>query len=399
MSNKEILIIGAGVIGCSIAYHLAKRGVPSQVIERDSIGARASGKSWAVWTYPPHSLRMEGQPPDALFSMPVGSVAPFLQIFWLGYNRLPDVALDLKEKGGIDIEYGELPRIDVAFSENDEKTLKEVLSIMNNQGYHEAYWIDEKELKAIYPDINPLARGGFVEPWQQVEPYRYTLGLAQAAEKMGAEFKQGEVVKFRHKDSKITGVVLATGTEIQADVVVLSTGPWSGQVTSKLGKELPVLINLEQCLRMQVPKRLPPYALCSPKLATIIPKVNGEVILGHAGSADMQTSLDVSLTTDEAKMMLINDAIDILPNLSEAKLIEHRGDFECWSPPPRRPQPVVGRLPQWDNAYIATRFGTMGMMMSLGAGQMMAELIIAGGRFPERYKNMMEVLSPAKLEW
>jgi glycine/D-amino acid oxidase-like deaminating enzyme len=96
-------------------------------------------------------------------------------------------------------------------------------------------------------------------------------------------------------------------------------------------------------------------------------------------------------------MMLLTDALDLLPTLNEAKLVEQRGDFEGWSPPPRRIQPVLGRLPEWDNVYIATRFGTLGMMMSLGAGRVMADLIIAGGRVPVRFKNMMGVLSPAGL--
>jgi glycine oxidase len=399
MSKNEIVIIGAGVIGCSIAYHLAKSGVTAQIIEKDSIAARASGKSWAVFTYPPRFYSMEGQPSDRLFSTSVGSVGPWIELFWLGYHRLPDVALDLKERGGIDIEYGELPWIRVALSENDEQVSKDILSQQKSRGYYEGYWIEEKELRAIYPDINPLARGALVLPYFQVEPYRYTLGLAQAAEKMGANVRQGEVVGFRSRGARVTAAILATGTEVEADVFVLAMGPWSGQSTSKLGKEISILVNREQCLRMQVAKRLPPYALATPAGQTIIPKVDGSVILGHAGSADLQTRLDVSLTTEEAKMILINDAIDLLPTLERADLIEQRGDFECWSPPPNRIQPVIGLLPEWDNAYIATRFGTLGMMLSLGAGQLMAELIMAGGRIPDRVKTMMEILSPAKLEW
>ncbi|GAH72471.1 unnamed protein product, partial [marine sediment metagenome] len=90
MSQKEVVIVGAGVIGCSIAYHLAQQGVPSQIIEMDSIAARASGKSWAVFSYPPTSLEMEGKPPDLLFSAPVGGMGPCLELRWLGYHRLPD---------------------------------------------------------------------------------------------------------------------------------------------------------------------------------------------------------------------------------------------------------------------------------------------------------------------
>ncbi len=402
MSKKEVAIVGAGVIGCSIAYHLARQGIPSQVIERDSIAARASGKSWAVFGYPPGFLGMEGRPSDKqrLVSMPVGGMSPWLELFWLGYHRIPDIALDLQEKGGIDIGYGELSSIRVVFSESDEKVTKESSSFLKSQGYHEGYWIEEDDLRAIFPDINPLARGGKVSSLLQVEPYKYTLGLAQAAEKMGANFRQGEVVGFRHEGSKLTAVTLATGTEVKADVFVLATGPWSGQVTSHLGKEISSLIIRCQCLRMKVPKPFPPYLLSTPvptNLA-IIPKVDGSVILGFSVAVDdKQTSFDVPLTTEEWKTMLINGAVDLLPTLNEAELIEQRGDFECWAPPPNCYKPVIGRLPEWDNAYIATRFGTSGMMLSLGTGQVMADLIIAEGRPPHRFENMMDYLSPARL--
>jgi glycine/D-amino acid oxidase-like deaminating enzyme len=193
----------------------------------------------------------------------------------------------------------------------------------------------------------------------------------------------------------VTAAILATGAEVAADVFVLATGPWSGKSTSYLGKGMPILINREQCLRMEVAKRLPPYGLTAPNGLTIVPKVGGDVIAGHAGLADLQTSFDVNLTTEEAKMMLLADTVDLLPTLGEAKLVEQRGDFEGWSPPPKRIQPVLGPLPGWDNIYIAVRFGTLGMMMSPGAGRVMADLIMAGGRAPARFKNMLEVLNPA----
>jgi glycine oxidase len=394
-SRKEIVIIGAGVVGCSIAYHLAKQGVSSQIIEREAIAARASGKSWAVFAYPPRFISMEGQPQEQLFSMPEGSVGPWLELFWLGYHRLPDIALDLKETGGVDIGYGEISWIRLALTEQQEEMSKTALALQRERGSYEGYWMEAGDLRGLFPSINPQVRGGMVVPYLQVEPYRYTLGLAQVAEKKGVNIRQGEVVGFRKQGSRVTAAVLATGTEVMADVFVLATGPWSGRSTSWLGKAMPVLINREQCLRMEVPKRLPPYGLTAPNGVTIVPKVSGDVILGHAGMADLQTSLDVSLTTEELKMKLLDEAVDLLPILGEAKLVEQRGDFEAWSPPPKRIQPVLGRHPEWENAYIATRFGTLGMMMSPGSGRVMADLIIGGGRPPARFKNMLEVLNPA----
>jgi glycine oxidase len=389
------VIIGAGAIGCSIAYHLAKQGVASQIIERESVAARASGKSWAVFAYPPRFIGMEGQPQDLLFSMPRGSVRPWLDLIWSGYHRLPDLALELKESSGVDIGYGELSWVRIVLTEQQGEAYKAALTLQKEQGYHEGYWMEISELRRLFPDISPQVRGGMVVPYLQVEPYRYTLGLAQAADKRGVRIRQGEVVGFRRQGARVTAAILATGAEVAADIFVLATGPWSGKSTSYLGKGMPILINREQCVRMEVAKRLPPYGLTAPNGLTIVPKVGGDVIVGHAGMADLQTSFEVNLTTEEAKMMLLADAVSLLPTLGEAKLVEQRGDFEGWSPPPKRIQPVLGRLSGWDNTYIAARFGTLGMMMSLGAGRVMADLILAGGVAPARFKNMLEVLNPA----
>ncbi|TET25588.1 MAG: FAD-binding oxidoreductase [Dehalococcoidia bacterium] len=397
-SQKEIVIVGAGVIGSSIAYHLSRQGVPSQVIEVDSIAARASGKAWAVWSYPPEYLVMEGLETDQLLRATEGSIGPWLEMLSSSYHRIADVAQDLKETGGIDPEYGELSLVMVARSESEEKDYKDFIPFIKNASYHEGYWMSDDELRAIYPDITSQSRGAVVVPQLQVEPYQYTLGLFQAAEKRGASIRQGEVVGFRHKGSKVTSVTLATGTEVEADVFVLATGPWSGQVTSLLGKPVPIIISRLQCLRVEVPKQFPPYELSISEAAfSIIPKVNGTVIMGYAGIPDIQASPDVSLTTEEFKNKIVNEAVGLLPSLQEAKITEHRGDLECWGPPPNCVQPALGRLPGWDNVYIATRFGTSGMMLSLGAGQVMADLIIAGGRAPARFKQMLEALDPAKL--
>ena len=130
---------------------------------------------------------------------------------------------------------------------------------------------------------------------------------------------------------------------------------------------------------------------------SIVPQVNGTVILGHSGVPDPQPDLNISLT-DEARMEIMEGAVDLLPELEQAKLVEQRGDLEGWAPGPCFMQPVLGRLPEWDNVYIAARLGTLGMTMSLAVGQQMADLIVAEGQLPLYAKATMEYLSPAKLQ-
>jgi D-amino-acid dehydrogenase len=339
-------------------------------------------------------LAYETVPPPIIFSMPAGSVRPWLELFWLSYLRLADIALDVKEKGGMDIEYGAFPHTMLAFSERAEDHLRNELTFIRNAGYYDGEWLTAEDLRSQFPDLNPKVRGGLNLPFMQVEPFKYTLGLAQSAEKMGAGFRQGEVVGFGTKGGRVSSVKLASGTEIEADVVVIAMGPWSGQGASWLGKDLPIMLNRAQLLRVEVPRRLPLHGLATGRCA-VIPKVNGEVILGPLVD-DIQQEFDSSLT-EESKNRAITESTRILPSLEHAKIIEHRGDLEGWSPPPNHIQPVLGRLPEWDNAYLAARMGTLGITMSAGVGHVMADLIVNNDQPSMHFKTMMEHLSPARV--
>jgi hypothetical protein len=111
MPHSDVVIVGAGVIGSSIAYHLGKRGMCSTVVERESIGTRASGKAWAVIRYPPMLLaeKMAHRTVDAgagvdLVEMLTGdSVENWLYLFASSYARMPDLALEIShsERGAL----------------------------------------------------------------------------------------------------------------------------------------------------------------------------------------------------------------------------------------------------------------------------------------------------------
>ncbi len=397
--KREIIIIGAGVIGCSIAYHLAKKGITSTIIERESVGARASGKAWAVFSYPPYLFIAE-KDPDFIYSLPEGeAMAHWQDLFWSAYYRLSHLSLDIMEKGKIDVEYGDFPSTYIAMTESAEESYKALMSSLIKNGYYECEWLESDDLRAIFPGINPEVRGGLSVPQLQVEPYKFTLGLAQAAEAMGAEVRHGDVVDFDTKGDRITSIKLASGTRVDSDVLVLATGPWSGQATSWLGKEVPILNAMTECFRVRPRKAYPEHSLRGE--VTILSRVDGDVILASAEAhtkreyfeLKTRTDFDTSLS-EEVKMKNIEAAMDILPQLLEnADLVEHRGDLLAYGPDPYYHKPVMGRLSRWENGYIATRFGALGIQMSVGAGEVMAELI-ANGQVPFGAKQMMEHLSP-----
>jgi glycine/D-amino acid oxidase-like deaminating enzyme len=258
--------------------------------------------------------------------------------------------------------------------------------------------MEPDDLRAIFPGINPKVRGGIRVPELQVEPYKFTLGLAQSAEAMGAQIRHGDVVGFETEGDRITAVKLASGNRIEADVVILATGPWSGQATSWLGKEVPIINAMTECFRVRPTKAFPKQSLRSD--VTILSRVSGDVILASAEVHTKKEYFDLKSRTDfeaplseEVKIKNIEAAMDMLPELLEnADLIEHRGDLLAYGPDPYYHKPVMGRLPGWENGYIATRYGAFGIVMSVGTGEVMAEFI-ANGEVPYHAKQMMKHLN------
>ena len=408
-----VIIVGAGAAGCSVAYHLARRGISSQIIDREGIASRASGKAWAVWSYPPETFlawdldlteSVASILADAELQSAIAQRQEYAQrmvdLHWIGYHRLPEAIRELEERGEINVGYRELPFVQIALSEEVEEKYREAFSAIRSAGYYEGDWLEPDELQATFPNINPeikgQIKGALCLPNFKVEPYKYTLCLAQAAEKMGCTIRSGEVVGFGSKGSRITSVILASGTEIEATEVVLAMGPWIGQATSWLGKELPVELHREQCIRVELPRPFPPYGIYTTEGA-IIPEVDNKVIL-HAskGWPDLATNFDSSLT-EESKLSSIEMATNLFPEIENGSIVEHRGDLECWAPGSRM-QPVLGRHPEWDNVYLASRFGSCGIMLSLSAGELMAELIARSGQAPYRVEKLLETLSPAELK-
>jgi glycine oxidase len=387
---------------------LGRRGISTCIVDRESIAVRASGKAWAVFTYAPTWVAYERcvpTPPDRFESRPVEisetvageSVADWLFLHSASYDRMPEFAIELRERSGIDIEYCETPSTSLVTQEEFEEAggPEELLRPFREAGGVETDWIDAGALQEEFPSLNPDYMGGISNPAGQVEPYKFSLAMAQAAEKLGSEIVQGHVVAFATQGDKITGVRLKSGNELQADAVVLATGPWIGEGSALLGCPIGCRPVFSECLRAKMPSELPLHTLGAGDY-WILPKKNGEVILATYSAADFidRPDFDASLS-EETKMATLNGVVRILPALEDATIVEHRGDLLAMAPTPPYQQPVMGRFPGWQNGYVASRFGGDGVCMSPATGELMAELIDTG-KPPLRARRMFEQLAPGR---
>lgn len=380
---EEVVILGGGVLGFSTAYHLAKEGIASQIIEMDSIGAKASGNSCGMLDNAVGNFYYGGSS-----YTPGGAKPLFVPLGDESYRRFEQLKLELKELTGLDIQHDTGPSLRCALSEEEQKELTGIASEARSIGLN-VTWVSGDEAKALENMLTDEVRGAVLGECGQVEAYRYTLALAQGAEKLGASIRYAQAVGFRCEKNRVRSVILSTGSEVRAGTIVIAMGPWSRQAAFWLGLQLPLNVLRGQTLKVVAPKCpkyqlsfVPPSETDWPHVYMLVsPRVDGTMILGYTedrpetwDNSCPETWLDSP--TPEMKHLILEQAVRFVPVLEEAHLVEHRAAvLGC----PPSEGIIVGAVPKWENVYIAV-MGDNGVELSPAVGRIMTDLIVGGDR-------------------
>lgn len=206
----HVVVIGAGIVGASVAYELAKVGARVTVIEASHAAAGSSSVSFA-WT------NANGKTPYSYFALNVAGMRAHL---------------DLSREFGLAPWFNHTGSLEWWTSAQAQAHQRESFSQMKDWGYG-VEWIDAKKLKKLEPDIEVGAVDGAPilyypeEGW--VDPALYVAWLLRASTaRWGVELhSRTRVVGLRTESGKVTGVRLSTGDDLLADAVVNCTGSWS----------------------------------------------------------------------------------------------------------------------------------------------------------------------------
>ena len=214
VNDKTIAIIGCGVIGLSVAYHLAGRGARVTVIDRAVPGAAATAASFA-WI---NAAAMNGS---------VDYYRLRLQSL-LEYQRLErDIGLLVKHGGRLEWR-------------DDDQTLSRECAVLAGLGYG-VQWLSRDEISALEPALrDPPERAVFTELECSVDPQDMTASLVTAGIDLGVEFiLSSEVTGLMVGHGAVRGVALEDRT-IAADCVVLAAGADSEALAATVGLRLPM---------------------------------------------------------------------------------------------------------------------------------------------------------------
>ena len=337
----RVLIVGAGVIGTSIAYHLAARGAEVVVLERKAVACAASGKSggflaldWCDGT----PLMALARRSFALHAELVGS----LEGDW-GYRRMTTYA-------------GRVNR-------------SPALRLGAEPGW-------------ISPNVAVAGQIGSAATTAQVHPAAFTIGMMRAAEVLGAKVLLGETEGLLRRHGDVVGV-LFNGEALEADAVVIAMGPWS--VLAAKWLPLPPVFGLKgHSLVFQTGATIPPEALfleyaepdgsiLSPE---VFPRADGTTYVCGI-SSETYLPIDPGLVVPDAgaidRLKALCDRMS--PILERAPVLASQA---CFRPVTADGLPLIGAIAGATGAYVATGHSVWGILNAPATGEAMAELILDG---------------------
>ncbi|MBI4337047.1 MAG: FAD-dependent oxidoreductase [Chloroflexi bacterium] len=356
MDTSDVVVVGGGAVGCAVAYFLAKEGASVQLIEREAIGSGASAHA----TGRCDALSEHVEP------------GPYSQLLVESTRLLKGLAPGLAQETGIDLLYQEKLSMRVAFTPQEAEYLKAQVTSSHLVGA-QARWLERKEALEMEPRLGPGVLGGLVAQGAvQMDSYRLTLALAQAAEKLGVRVLLREVLGLEREGSRVIAVRLRND-RIPCRTVVLAMGVTSAAAGKWLGFPVPVHPLKGQSVRLRFDGAPPKVLLASARWGHLIARRDG---LWSAGSTEEDVGYD-DKPTAQGRDYILGWVLRVLPCLEAAKVVQHLSGLRPLSPDNR---PIIGPVPGWEGVYLATGHGRKGIHLSPVTGRLIADLL--AGRPP-----------------
>jgi len=331
--SADVVIVGGGVIGLSIAWRAAEAGFRVTVCDPDP----GRGASWVA------AGMLAPVTEAAVVEAALTSLGLVSARMW------PTFAAEVEAASGIDPCLRTDGTLVVAFDSDDRRALEELLAVHRALGLS-SEWLSPVECRRLEPLLSPRVRGGVAVAGDWQVDNRALLGaLVGAGHNRNVEMRRKAVVCLRGDGTRIDGVELDDGEVLRPAVVVLAAGAWSGQVGGVPPSARPPVRPVRgEIIRLSGPADDPVLlrtvrASVQGRSVYLVPRRNGEVVVG----ASMQEAGFASTVRAGAISELLGDAIAVVPAVAELDLVETTARLRPGTPdngPILGPTPVDGLL-------------------------------------------------------
>ena len=366
--RPDVIVVGGGVMGCSVAYRLAKNDVRVLVLEKSVPGAEASSAAAGILGPSVESFR------DA-FALQLGRRSRELHA---------ELADELDELFGIDVGFRRCGVIKLAFDEAEQVQIDAQASALGVNGVRCDRWTRE-DLLQEEPSCNPeVVRALHVAEDAQVEPKKLLSAVALGAEREGAVFRTGSTVHHIVVDGDRARGVKVDGEVIEADRVVVAAGSWTTLIPG---------IRLDAETIYPVRGQMLATHTRPPIFRRIVFGAGGYVVTrpdGHVlcGSTEERVGFERGITFG-GMAEVIHRARRIAPALTNATVQDHWSSFRPGTPDGL---PLVGET-HVERLLLASGHYRNGILLAPVTAELVAEAIA-----DEPSSREAQALSPRRFE-
>jgi glycine oxidase len=353
--HYDVLVVGAGVVGCATAYYVVKAGLRVALLDKGRIAGEASQAGAGMLVPLAESDEVSDQ-------------HPFAQVCLAGLQFYDGLDQQLKHETGIDIELVDAPTLRPAFDEYETATLRSALERQQHL-LPGLKWLEGKAACEVEPLLPPTVQGALLSPLERnVQSPRLTLAYARGAALHGAAIFEGRSVEqCIRQGQRIVGVETKSGP-IYAGGVVLAAGAWAATWHASTSRS-PIFPVKGQMLALQAPPELRlRHTIYSHRLGYLLPKADGSIYVGATSElAGFDKSVTVAgLTT------LLDVVTKLAPRLQRAR-------FErAWAglrPGSADDLPLLGPSHSMPGLWVAGGHFRNGILLGPLTGHLLAELI------------------------
>jgi len=350
-NTADVAIIGGGVHGCSVAWHLAKEGLKVVLFERDYLSSGGSGRSAA-------GIRQQ-------FGTEVNCKLALYNL-----EKFPVLQEELEYEA--DLEYDPSGYLWIAYSESQLEQLKKNVELQNSLGINSKILTPE-EIKEVAPGLN--TEGMIGASWNEkdghINPHTLTFAYANAAKRLGAViYTQTPVTGLEVQAEKVVGVKTSKG-DWDVGCVVCAAGPWSVEVAKWVGLDVPIVPERHQILITEPIERMKhPMTLCLDDGSYFKQCPNGTFMLGWGNPNEKKdTSFESSW---EFLLEVSRRVLAKMPCLSGVRVVRQ------WTGPyditPDQ-QAIVGATPV-EGFYLDCGWSGHGLQFAPSIGRIMSEIVM-----------------------
>lgn len=348
--KSDVLVIGGGITGSSIALSLAEKGVSVTLLERGRVGNAASGRNGG-------GVRQQNRHPSEL---PLAMLAVKL---WQ----------QMDQRVGQDVGYRQTGNLRLIEKESALKTFESDVERQFRAGL-EVYLLPPEEVRRMLPPLSrkiPLLGATYCPTDGIADPLKVTRAIARAASRKGVRvLEEQEVIGLKINTRSIESVLTKVG-EYRSDIFVNAAGPWAQSICRMAGMDFPIEIKRSQ---IAVTEPLPPLVkeFVSADAGYMRQAESGGFHLGYRSEPVEGFSTEVTL---QALLAMAAGYTRLLPVLNQVRIIRSWAGITHWTPDHF---PILDRSPKFSNFFLCAGFSGHGFCLGPAVGESMAEWIADG---------------------